>query len=106
MSLHLRKNEKLVLRVDIHWSNFIFSGIWAFFGLLTILGVVFSPKEQGTIGMAIAMVAVIFWGPLIYKILSNKCKTYAVTDQRFYVEEGILSKTKLDIPFIKLMIFK
>jgi uncharacterized membrane protein YdbT with pleckstrin-like domain len=41
-------------------------------------------------------------GPLFYVWLRGKNKAYIVTNQRFYVEEGILAKSKKDIPLNKI----
>ena len=48
------------------------------------------------------IIALIFFYPFCTKWLENKCKSYVVTNQRLYLEEGILSKSKKDIPLAKI----
>lgn len=103
MGLKLRDKEKEIFQANLHWSSYIVWGTWALFGLVGTLGVLLTentstqPKVE-----IISFQFVIFFLPLALKLLKNKCKTYAVTDQRLYIEEGILAKTKVDIPFQKI----
>lgn len=101
MALHLRENEELKIKVDFHWLYFLNAALWAGVGLLFILSTA-SNKEFELTATHMFIYSIIFFGPLTYKVLANLCKDYSVTSQRLYVEEGILSKKKRDIPLNKI----
>jgi Bacterial PH domain len=44
----------------------------------------------------------IFIGPFLFSLLSNFNKTYILTTKRFYIEEGIISKSKANISLEKI----
>ena len=104
MSLHLAPEEKEIFSANIHWSNYIFAGGWAFFGFLVLVANLFSPADTGPTTPVASLIglAAFFFLPLTFKFLKNKCKTYAITNRRLYVEEGIFSKSKIDLPFAKV----
>mgnify|MGYP001590441348 CR=1 FL=1 len=47
-------------------------------------------------------IALIFFGPFVYRWLQNKTKKYMITTQRVYIEEGIISKKMNEISFDKI----
>ncbi|KAB8039129.1 PH domain-containing protein [Silvanigrella paludirubra] len=96
MALKLRANEELKIKVDFHWSSYLVPGLWAFAITIGFISHVISG------GSNLVMILIIGWGPLIYKLLANRCKDYSVTNQRLYVEEGIIAKKKKDIPLQKI----
>lgn len=102
MALKLRNNEELKIKADFHWSSYLFAGIWAFFGVIGTIGSLVGEKNQGESSPSIVMMLIVFLGPLLYKMLANYCKDYSVTNQRLYVEEGIIAKKKKDIPLQKI----
>lgn len=99
MSIQLRQDEKIECEAQFHWSAFIVPAIWAAFMSLALIGIMASPEFNGG---AFFMVASFGYAPLTYVWLQNKNKAYVVTNQRLYVEMGILSKTKTDIPTHKI----
>ena len=102
MGLKLGSNEKELFQAHLHWSNYIVVGAWFGMGVLALLGTLLAPEIQGSDKMGtVPLTAFIFFTPFLVKWLKNKCKKYAVTDKRLYIEEGILAKNKLDIPFHK-----
>lgn len=101
MALKLRTNEELKIKADFHWSSYLFPGIWAAFLTLFIIGLLAAPKTDGE-STPIFWFVILGWAPLISKFLANKCKDYSVTNQRLYVEEGIIAKKKKDIPLQKI----
>jgi len=76
MSLKLRTNEKLIAMTKIHWSTYIMPVTFSFL----LIGIPF----------------------LMYRILANNCQTRAITNQRLYLENGILAKTRVDISLDKI----
>jgi uncharacterized membrane protein YdbT with pleckstrin-like domain len=102
MALNLRDNESLKIKANFHWSSYLIPAAWALFGALGIVGAVFGQRPEGQQGPNILVMITVFFGPLVYKFLSNKCKDYSVTNQRLYIEEGIISKKKKDIPLQKI----
>lgn len=109
MAIKLKDTEEVKGEVHFHWSAFIVAKLWAGVGILAVLGLVigsFAEKsaeapEQPFLPTLIWMSA-LFFGPFLYKWLQNKSKSYVVTNQRVYVEEGILSKSKVDLPLNKI----
>ena len=99
MGISLKTNETIIKEVNFHWSAFLMAKIWASFGLLMAIAS-FLPNEDD--GPNLMVVAIVFWTPFAYKWLENKCKKYIVTNQRVYIEEGILSKNKKDIMLSKI----
>ena len=57
---------------------------------------------SGINSIYLPIIALIFFYPFCNKWLENKCKSYVVTNQRLYLEEGVLSKSKKDIPISKI----
>ena len=106
MAITLRPGEEVKFEVNFHWSVFLFAKLWAVVGIFAVIGGFFhfftQPNSGGVeLGM-IAFIAVIFFAPFLYRWLQNKNKIYLVTTQRFYVEEGILSKSQREIPLNKI----
>lgn len=101
MALNLRTNEELKIKANFHWSSYLAPGVWALFMTLGIVGAAVAPETDGKSSSIFIMIA-FGWGPLFYKILANRFKDYSVTNQRLYVEEGILAKKKKDIPLQKI----
>lgn len=98
MAIKLRQNETIKAEAHFHWSAYIVTGLWAAFLSLGLLGTLISNKEDSPI----IMMAIIAYGPIFYTWLKNKSKSYVVTNERLYVEDGIISKTKTDIPLNKI----
>jgi len=105
MGIKLRTGEEIKSEVNIHWSAFILPGLWAFLGTPSLLISLFGSHETKT-GTISPWMAVIFYGPLIYTFLKNKSKAYVITNERIYIEEGILAKSKKDIPLEKVNDFE
>lgn len=108
MAITLRNNEVIKCEVNFHWSAFILVKLWAVLGVLSLLGqlVAFIASGDGQSKhlalLQMPMTIVMFFAPFTYKWLQNKSKVYVVTNERIYVEEGILSKNKMDIPLSKV----
>ncbi len=107
MAITLRDGEQIVAEVNFHWSMFLIPKIFAVLGVPLVIFFVFvavgSPADDNSVTILMPFfVAVIFFLPYVYRWLQNKCKSYVVTNQRLYVEEGVLSKTKNDIPLAKI----
>lgn len=104
MSIKLKELESIKYEAHLHWSTYIVPGVWAFFfslSLLTQLLVINSDAIPNK-GTVFFWTAVIGFGPIAYRFLQNKCKHYIVTNERLFVEEGILSKKKKDVPLLKI----
>lgn len=99
MGIQLRQDEQIQCEANFHWSVYILPGVWAGFMGLSLLGQLISKEASGS---GLFWTAFVGFSPIMYVWLKNKNKTYVVTNQRLYVEEGILSKSKTDIPFNKV----
>jgi uncharacterized membrane protein YdbT with pleckstrin-like domain len=99
VSIKLRQDEQIQCEAHLHWSSYIAPGAWAFVMGLSMIGQIFSKELSSTSAVWTAVMGAF---PLIYVWLRNKNKSYVVTNQRLYVEEGILAKSKTDIPFNKI----
>lgn len=104
MAIKLRQDEVIQKEAHFHWTSYLISGLWAFLGLIFIIGIVAANTKVGsrTEEFSYFWSAVIWFGPILYVWLKNKTKSYVVTNQRLYVEEGIISKSKVDLPFNKI----
>ena len=107
MALQLRANEEILSEVNLHWSAYLTAKIWAGFGALVeltmLIGLFVGDKNSaGSHVMGMLSSAIMFFGPFIYRWFQNKNKRYLVTNQRVYVETGILSKSQRDIPLEKI----
>ncbi len=100
MTLKLRENEKLKLKANIHWLENISQIIFGIF--LTIFGLAsLASKDSFLLSFLI-----IGWLPFIYKVLVIRAKNYSLTNQRLYIEEGLFSKKKREIPIQKINDFE
>lgn len=97
MTIVLRAGEDLKIKANFHWSSYLFPGIWAVLGTLGILG----SSNQNENSSPVLMLF-IFLSPLLYIILANRCKDFSLTNQRLYIEKGIIAKSKKDIPLQKI----
>lgn len=107
MAIKLRDGEEIKGEVNFHWSAFIVAKLWAGLGVLMLLGTViaqFSDDTKNKDGLMASgiMWSLIFFSPFLYKWLQNKFKVYVVTNQRVYIEEGIVAKSKVDLPLTKI----
>lgn len=108
MRLQLRNNEEIVAEAHFHWLTYLIPGLWASIGALPTLVMPFvwvlgeQKSDEPNMGTTFLFTLLIFWGPLVYQILRNKTKRYLVTNQRFYIEDGIISKNVSDIPLSKI----
>ncbi|WP_186646648.1 PH domain-containing protein [Fluviispira vulneris] len=100
MALNLRENEKLKLKAKIHWLSYtfqiLFGVLFTLYGLTTLA----SKDSHLLLSLIIGLL------PLLYKMLVNYCKEYSLTNQRLYIEDGILAKTKREIPVQKINDFE
>ena len=102
MSIHLREREKILFEAHLHWTTHIFSGAWAVLCTPAIMFGLGSVFYHGRGFLSIPAMVLFYYGPLIYTVMKNECKSYVLTNERVYVEEGILSKIKKDIPLNKI----
>lgn len=102
MAIKLQSKEEIKAETNFHWSNYIGSGLWGILCLgmavATIIGV--SRTGGNPIMVFIFFGAGIF--PSLYKFLINKTKHYVVTNNRIYIEHGIIAKMKKEIPLAKI----
>jgi uncharacterized membrane protein YdbT with pleckstrin-like domain len=104
MSISLRSGEEIRAHAHFHWSTLIGPALFgAFFTLASIgqlMGV--ANAQPGSSALSAFAMLLVGWFPTAFRFLQNKCKTYVVTNQRVYVEEGIFAKMKKDIPLQKV----
>lgn len=96
MALELRKGEQIKVSANFHWSVYAKMILWAFFWLIFSLVIWQEFPVASKYFLAFGIV------PLAYVILQNKFKTYVVTSERIYVEEGIIAKARKDISLKKV----
>lgn len=104
MSIQLRENEIMHKEAHFHWSVYLLPGIWAFIWLIVFISILksISSFDAAQFFKSLSIISAIAFSPALYIWIKNKSKTYMVTNQRLYVEEGIFSKVKRDIPFNKI----
>lgn len=102
----LRSEEKVMKEVHLHWTFFLRSGLCAAFGFFIMLfgsiGTVMSDDPKASSAFSFVFWGLVLCSPLAYKVLFNMTKKYVITNQRVYVEEGIIAKTKTDVPYNKV----
>jgi len=101
MAIRLRESEQIQAEAQLHWANYVVPGIWAVFTFLAMIGAAFS-KMAGAALFDFLLGSM----PLLYVFLKNSNKSYVITNERLYVEEGILAKSKRDIPLDKINNFE
>lgn len=106
MSFSLREGESVKVESNFHWSAFLMLGIWASFGaiifLVLLLGQLFGKSSETSLFVPMFLIAVFFFLPILFKWLNNKNKKYLVTNQRIYIESGLLTKNQSEIPLQKV----
>ena len=109
MAISLRPDEVVLSEVNFHWSAFIAAKFWALLGVLILIACLAGTAMKGLhstiLGLQfiyLPLIGLVFFFPYLAKWLENKCKSYVVTNQRLYLEEGILSKSKKDIPIAEI----
>ena len=107
MAFNLRDNEEIKEEVHFHWSAFIIAKVWAGLGTLVLIlsaagHMMNDTQNKESAASSLVFAAFLFWGPFLVKWLQNKSKKYIVTNQRVYIEEGVLAKSKVDLPLNKI----
>ncbi|MBK9293576.1 MAG: PH domain-containing protein [Oligoflexia bacterium] len=98
MAISLRTNEKVMANTDFHWFIYIGPVFWMILCTITSIGM-FTDSSNGPYAVYVLLLGA---GPFAYKYLSNVCKDYVLTNERLYLENGILAKSKKDIPLNKI----
>ena len=101
MAIKLHDGEAVVISADFHWTSYLGPGAWAVFWGLILIGEIGASPNHSSVG-TLVFTAIFGFGPLAYRVTQNFCKVYALTNTRLYVEEGILAKSKKDIPIHKM----
>lgn len=99
MAIKLRQGEEIQNEAQFHKSIFYIPAAWAALLTLSAIGQLFIPRSEG---QSLLLTLLIGLAPITYVWLKSKNKSYVITNQRLYVEDGILAKTKIDIPFQKI----
>ncbi|KAB8033548.1 PH domain-containing protein [Fluviispira multicolorata] len=94
MTLNLKSGERILHKISIHWSDTIPNIL---FGL--ILYLMFLPSlVSNSSSFSYFFILFLCSSPLISKIISNFNKNIVLTNQRFFIESGILLKKNQEIP--------
>lgn len=97
MGIKLRQNEEVKIEADLHWSTYVAPiFIMSSMTLFNIVSLISSSKSYSFIPMIIGSI------PFAYRWLDNKSKTFIVTNERVYIESGILAKMKKDVSLKKI----
>ncbi len=108
MAITLRPGEQKLYEAKLHWSTYLGPIGWLALGVIilvaALVGII---SSQANLTGATYLSGVLFWllmfiHPLVLQWLTRNCTEYVITDQRVYVERGILNKSKLDIPLPKV----
>ena len=103
MAIRLNENEKIQVQADFHWVTYFGSLSWSIFWTVGALALLFSSEGLiFTLYPWVLAIVVIGMIPIGIKYVQNRCKQYVVTTERFYVEEGVLSKSTREIPLQKI----
>lgn len=104
MAIKLRANEQFITKADFHWSCYLRPFFIGFFA--TPLGVLFlnsgsNLKMSFAINFGYLLLAT---GPFLMakKLLENKLKTFVITNQRIFLQEGIIARATKEIPLKKI----
>lgn len=91
MSLNLRNGEVILAEVNFHWLSYMFPGFFALIGLLTLWW-----------GFPLYYFAPVLMLPVFYVYAENRVKKYIVTNQRLYIQTGVLARNENEIPLKKI----
>ena len=105
MAIALRTSEKKLLEAKLHWAVYVPSALWLG-AVLTCLVVAIAMDGKGwspgTLATMCGVSLVVGVFPLADRWFRQLGTQYVLTDQRIYVERGLLTKSKLDIPLPKI----
>jgi uncharacterized membrane protein YdbT with pleckstrin-like domain len=104
MAIKLGTGEVLKASTKFHWTYYLAPAIWASIWLAATIIILFSPNPY-KLPLSLAMLGFCLY-PLFKTYLTNKNTVYAVTNERIYIEQGILAKSKKDIPLDKINDFE
>jgi len=103
MAIRLHDNEKVQAQADFHWINFFSALVWFGFLTLAALGGLAGGRDPLLVRLQVSFIIFLIGAlPLGIRYIQNRCKHYVVTNERFYVEEGVLSKSTREIPLQKI----
>jgi uncharacterized membrane protein YdbT with pleckstrin-like domain len=111
MAIKLRNNEKVLVKADLHWSSYVWPGLSAFFGIVIAMlqivahFVVESKPHDPNLALLVGF-WLLFTIPLVVRYLKNKFTHYIVTNERVYIETGILARNRIEIPITKINDFQ
>jgi uncharacterized membrane protein YdbT with pleckstrin-like domain len=102
MAIRLHDSEKVQAQVDFHWVTFFGPFVWFVFLFFIAMG--FLAGSDPFFHRLLISIFVLAIGafPVLVRYVQNRCKHYVVTNERFYVEDGILSKSTREIPLQKI----
>ncbi len=102
----LTEDERIILEFHPHWSTLIATIFWALVSIVVAGVVIFFIPDGGSqtlirlIVAAVGLVAVIIVGFLPF--LRWVTTTYTLTNRRFVMRHGILSRSGRDIPLARV----
>ncbi len=103
MAFQLKNGETKTFEAHFHWSNYVSPALWAGMMLLLAILLLQANARGYSAGVPLVCIAlVVGLLPFGYRVLQNKTKKYILTNQRIFVEHGILAKTRIDIPYAKI----
>jgi uncharacterized membrane protein YdbT with pleckstrin-like domain len=97
MSFTLRANEVVIADAKFHWSASLVSIAWALFGTFSVISLANTAKGGGMF-----LVVALAYGPFLYSFISNRSRRFVVTNLRYYMESGFVSKTLIELPISKI----
>jgi uncharacterized membrane protein YdbT with pleckstrin-like domain len=107
MAIRLREGEVIRIEAKIHWSAYLFPSSSALIGVLIaglcIYGFLMNNQHSGLQQfLMIFPFFLIALTPFLARLVQNKFRRCIVTNERIYIEEGLISKVTSDIPLNKI----
>lgn len=90
--MKLRDGEQMVATAQFHWSAFVGPALISLW--MTMITITTWPKSP-----VIAFLAPV---PLLYAALANRMRTIAVTTERVFIRQGVLSQMRKEVPLTKI----
>ena len=98
MAIQLRNNETIITDAKVHWSAQFSARAWGCITILALIGQIASGVKGGPLIFTFLLGII----PVIYQWIKFSSVSYTLTNQRLYIENGILAKSKVDIPLNKI----
>ena len=88
-------NEHVIAQTKPHWVTYLFSYFWFLLAVVLFVNSLV-PEKYFNLVFVVSVI------PFLHKYISNRFKTYMVTNQRVIYKEGILNRNEFVLPSINI----